>query len=116
MRRPLPLARRTAIAWLAGKAGPASAHAAARTVYEGRPGRRADTDRGPAPELERNPALRRSHPTYAHLVASGEFEGLAHDLYGPLVACTNAALESARAAGNARDDNGSDGETGTGAA
>jgi exodeoxyribonuclease V gamma subunit len=101
MRRPLPLACRTAITWLDDPRTPPAHHVKVRTAYEGQADRRPDTDRAPPHELERDPGLRRSHPTYARLVASGEFETLARELLGPLVDAVKAALAAAQAADEA---------------
>jgi len=98
MQRPLPLAARTACAWLHAPQRTPAEHVKARETYEGKAGQRTDTVRGPAPELARSPGLRRSHPSYRQLVASGEFERLASDLLGPLVDTVKAALDTGKPA------------------
>jgi exodeoxyribonuclease V gamma subunit len=71
MRRPLPLAAKSAFAWL--KAGDASA---ALKVYEG-----GFNQKG---EVETDPYLARAYPDFAALTASGEFADLAETLLRPL--------------------------------
>lgn len=80
--RPLPLAVRTAFAWLGG--GDAR-EAAARQAYEGAGG-----------ERERNPYLRRAYPDADALFASGEFADLAETLYRPLAAAMPVARGKTR--------------------
>ncbi|CAN5484918.1 exodeoxyribonuclease V subunit gamma [soil metagenome] len=70
MLKPLPLARRTAIAWVTGNGIPAD-------VYEGgfnTPG-----------EVERDPSLARAFRTFEGLNEDGNFEMLATQLYGPML-------------------------------
>jgi len=98
MQRPLPLAPRSACAWLHAPQRAPAEHDKARAAYEGKPGQRTDTLRGPAPELARSPGLRRSHPSYRQLVASGEFERHARELLGPLVQAVKEALDAGKAA------------------
>jgi len=97
MCRPLPLASRTATVWLHAPRSAPAGHARAREAYEGKPGHRADTFRGALPELDRNPCLRRSHPSYQQLVAGDAFAELARELLGPLVQ----AVKDAQGAGKA---------------
>lgn len=81
MRRPLPLALKTANAWLHAR-GPAEsdvldkARGAARAAYEG--GFNNEGEVGHCPYLER------AYPDFAALTASGEFETLAEQLLRPL--------------------------------
>jgi exodeoxyribonuclease V gamma subunit len=98
MRRPLPLAARTAFAWLrklpdgaTDTAGaPPEAWDAARLVYEG-------ASRQPG-ERERNAYLQRAYPDFAALAASGEFAALALELLLPLHRAIPAASKSRGAA------------------
>ncbi|KAB0562109.1 hypothetical protein F7P74_10630, partial [Helicobacter pullorum NCTC 12824] len=77
MRKPLPVAVKTAFAWL-GQTDPAKAQAAASKAYEGDS---INTDG----ERRETPALTRQFPDYATLIASEEFEGWAETLYRPLI-------------------------------
>lgn len=77
MRKPLPVAVKTAFAWL-GQTDPAKAQAAASKAYEG-DGLTTDGER------RETPALTRQFPDYATLVASEEFEGWCETLYRPLI-------------------------------
>lgn len=114
MGRPLPLAVRTAFAWL--RARPGSVHggeeergdgeredgsaagkalAAARTVYEG--------GYGNDGELGASPYLRRAFPDFDALVGGGEFQALAEHLLRPLHdAIHSQAAEEGRAGTEAR--------------
>ena len=80
MRRPLPLATRTAFAWLRASpqpgADPDKARTAARKEYEG--GFR------PTGERDTSPCLRRAWPDFDALASGGEFEALAQHLLRPL--------------------------------
>ncbi len=71
--RALPLAPRTAFAWLAKQQ-----HAQAEKAYVG-------DDHNPG-EVQRSPYLARAYPNYAALTASGEFMSLAQQVFAPLVA------------------------------
>ena len=77
MAKPLPVAVKTAFAWL-GQTDPAKAAAAASKAYEG-DGINTDGER------RETPALTRQFPDYAALVASEEFEGWCETLYRPLI-------------------------------
>lgn len=77
MRRPLPLAAKTALEWL--KAGDASK---ARKTYEG--------GYKQSGEVENDAYLARAYPDFDALRASGEFAGLAETLLGPLYAAIHA--------------------------
>jgi len=104
MRRPLPLAARTAFAWLrklpdaAARAAdaPPDAWDAARTVYEGgarQPG-----------ECDVNAYLQRAYPDFDALAASGEFATLALELLLPLhraIPAASKARSAAKTAGEA---------------
>ena len=81
--KPLPVAVKTAFAWL-GQTDPAKAAAAASKAYEG-DGINTDGER------RETPALTRQFPDYAALVASEAFEGWCETLYRPLI---NAAWRS----------------------
>lgn len=88
MRRPLPLATRTAFAWLHGD-NPDKA----RAEYEGgyaQPG-----------EVQTDAYLARAYPTYAQLVASGEFMVLAQRLLQPLYLAVFAEKARGRSGGSA---------------
>lgn len=76
MRRPLPLAVRTAFAWLKAASDRDKANAMAGAVYHG--GYRQSG------ELETNPYLQRAWPSFDALVESGEFIELAEALLRPL--------------------------------
>ena len=77
MSKPLPVAVKTAFAWLS-QTDPVKAEAAAVKTYEGdglnNEGERRET-----------PALTRQFPDYATLIASEEFEGWCETLYRPLL-------------------------------
>jgi len=77
MSKPLPIAVKTAFAWL-GQIDPVKAHAAASKAYEG-DGLTTDGER------RETPALTRQFPDYAALMASEEFEGWCETLYRPLL-------------------------------
>ena len=77
MRRPLPLAVRTAFCWLKG----GDAYAAAKT-YEGTYGKKG--------EVETDPYLARAYPDFDALCASGEFAELAESLLRPLYTAMHA--------------------------
>ena len=89
LRHPLPLATRTAFAWLkgGGEAG------AARQTYEG-----GYNQQG---EVETDPYLARVYPDFAALTADGTFTRLAETLYGPLLAALPAAANKQTLAGQA---------------
>ena len=76
MSRPLPVAVKTAFAWL-GQRDPDKAAAAASKAYEG-DGLTFDGER------RESPALSRQFADYAALVASEEFEGWCESLYRPM--------------------------------
>ena len=76
MGRPLPVAVKTAFAWLA-QSDPAKADAAAQKAYEG-DGQTSDGER------RESAALARQFPDYAALMADGEFEDWCDALYRPL--------------------------------
>ncbi|MBU4610790.1 exodeoxyribonuclease V subunit gamma [Achromobacter sp. GG226] len=83
MRRPLPLATRTAFAWLHGE-NPDKA----RAEYEGgyaQPG-----------EVQTDAYLARAYPNYAQLVGTGEFADLAQRLLKPLYLAVFAEKASGR--------------------
>ncbi len=86
---PLPLATRTAFAWLKGSGNPS----AARQTYEG-----GYNQQG---EVETDPYLARVYPDYAALTADGAFTRLAETLYGPLLAALPAATSKQAIAGQA---------------
>lgn len=77
MCQPLPVAVKTAFAWL-GQADPGKAEAAARKAYEG-DGQTTDGER------RESPALARQYPDYNALVADETFSGWAEALYRPLL-------------------------------
>ena len=77
MRKPLPVAVKTAFAWLA-QTDPVKAQAAASKAYDG-DGQNTEGER------RETPALTRQFPDYAALVASEEFEGWCETLYRPLI-------------------------------
>lgn len=77
MSQPLPVAVKTAFAWLS-QTDPAKAQAAASKAYEG-DGLTTDGER------RETPALTRQFPDYATLIASEEFEGWCETLYRPLL-------------------------------
>ena len=76
MSRPLPIAVKTAFAWL-GQNDPAKAAAAAQKTYEGD----GQTSEG---ERRESAALSRQYPDYAALMAVEEFEAWCDALYRPL--------------------------------
>jgi exodeoxyribonuclease V gamma subunit len=76
MRRPLPLAVRTAFAWLKASSDQDKANAMARAVYHG--------GYHQSGELETNPYLQRAWPSFEALTESGEFADLAEALLRPL--------------------------------
>jgi exodeoxyribonuclease V gamma subunit len=96
MRRPLPLAVKTAFAWLrklpdgiADAAGaPPDAWEAARAAYVG-------GSRQPG-ECGRSAYLQRAYPDFDALVASGEFAALALELLRPLARAIPAASSKSR--------------------
>ena len=89
MSEPLPVAVKTAFAWL-GQTDPAKAQAAASKAYEG-DGQTSDGER------RESPALIRQYPDYAALMASEEFEGWCETLYRPLINAPWRSLTSAEA-------------------
>ncbi|MDR0190432.1 exodeoxyribonuclease V subunit gamma [Pseudomonas yamanorum] len=89
MSEPLPIAVKTAFAWL-GQTDPAKAQAAASKAYEG-DGQTIDGER------RESPALTRQFPDYAALIASEEFEGWCETLYRPLINAPWRSLTSAEA-------------------
>lgn len=97
--RPLPLAVKTAFAWLkdaspgADATALARAAAAAAKCYEG-------DDRHPG-ERDRSPYLQRAWPDFARLAADGEFARLAETLLRPLYLATFAKGKPKAAAGDA---------------
>ena len=127
MCRPLPLAARTAFAWLRAQPGSAlggemerrdgergeqeegsaagKALAAARTVYEG--------GYGNDGELGASPYLRRAFPDFDALVGSGEFEALAERLLRPLHDAIHQRAEGAEGERRGRR-NGGAGDAGSG--
>ena len=89
MRKPLPVAVKTAFAWL-GQTDPAKAEAAAHKAYEG-DGVNTDGER------RETPALTRQFPDFAALVESEEFEGWCETLYRPLINAPWRSLTSTEA-------------------
>ncbi|MNP73571.1 RecBCD enzyme subunit RecC [compost metagenome] len=77
MCRPLPVAVKTAFAWLA-QSDPDKAEAAARKAYEG-DGVTSDGER------RESPALARQYADYNALIADETFGGWAETLYRPLL-------------------------------
>ena len=77
MRQPLPIAVKTAFAWL-GQTDPVKAEAAARKAYEG-DGQTTDGER------RESPALARQFPDYNVLVADETFADWCDALYRPLL-------------------------------
>ena len=97
--RPLPLAVKTAFAWIkdappgADAAAEARAAAAARKAYEG-------DDYTPG-ERDSSAYLQRAWPDFAAMAAGGEFARLAEALLRPLYLATFAKGKPRAAAGNA---------------
>jgi len=87
LRRPLPLATKTAFAWLKG------GEPAARQAYEG-----GYNFQG---EVETDPYLARVYPDYAALTADGAFTFLAETLFGPLMKALPTATSKQWVAGQA---------------
>lgn len=83
MRRPLPLATRTAFVWLGRADKPQQALDKARITYEG-DGWKVAGERAERAELAR------AYPDFAALYAEGEFIDWAQRLYGPLWAALHA--------------------------
>jgi exodeoxyribonuclease V gamma subunit len=83
MRRPLPLAAKTAFEWLKG-----GNEDAARKVYEG-----AYKQKG---EVETDAYLARAYPDFDALCASGEFAAWAETLLRPLYLAMHAEQETPR--------------------
>ncbi|ROL89191.1 exodeoxyribonuclease V subunit gamma [Pseudomonas protegens] len=77
MRQPLPVAVKTAFAWL-GQTDPDKAAAAARKTYDG-DGQNSEGER------RENPALARQFADYNALIADETFSGWAETLYRPLL-------------------------------
>ncbi|AZC99966.1 exodeoxyribonuclease V subunit gamma [Pseudomonas chlororaphis] len=77
MCQPLPVAVKTAFAWL-GQSDPGKAEAAARKAYEG-DGQTSDGER------RESPALARQYPDYNALIADETFSGWVDALYRPLL-------------------------------
>jgi len=77
MRQPLPVAVKTAFAWL-GQSDPVKAEAAACKAYEG-DGQTTDGER------RESPALARQFPDYSALVADETFSDWCNALYRPLL-------------------------------
>lgn len=79
---PLPVALKTAVAWLSsggdGAEDEAKAEEAARKTYEG--------DYNHRGEVQGSASLARQYPDFAALVADGEFYAWSHDLYQSLLA------------------------------
>jgi exodeoxyribonuclease V gamma subunit len=96
LRRPLPLATRTAFAWLKG-----GDPGAARQTYEG-----GYNQQG---EVETDPYLARVYPDYAALTADGAFNRLAETLFGPLLAALPAAASKPSVADQAGEGRGASG-------
>ncbi len=91
MRRPLPFAVESAVAWWQARAkGEEAAWTAARRVYEG--------DGRTDGERDRDPYLARAWPTFAALRASGEFEHWVEVLLAPLLQHMEAAKEEKKGA------------------
>jgi len=77
MRQPLPVAIKTAFAWL-GQSDPDKAAAAARKTYDG-DGQNSEGER------RQSPALARQFADYNALIADETFSGWAETLYRPLL-------------------------------
>ncbi|NWC10681.1 exodeoxyribonuclease V subunit gamma [Pseudomonas agarici] len=90
MRRPLPVAVKSAFAWLS-QPDPRKADAAARKVYDG-------DGINSAGERRESAALARQFADYDALIASEEFEGWCETLYRPLLEAPwrSLAIEEAR--------------------
>jgi exodeoxyribonuclease V gamma subunit len=86
MRQPLPIAVKTAFAWL-GQTDPQKAEAAARKAYEG-DGLTTDGER------RESPALARQFADYAALTADETFSGWCDALYRPIFAASWRSLSS----------------------
>ncbi|QAU25382.1 exodeoxyribonuclease V subunit gamma [Dyella sp. M7H15-1] len=78
MQTPLPIARRTAFAWLLAEAADKDAAAAAKTTYEG-----SHAPMAPRGEVDDEPCLARTWPDFAALHAAGFEHWLA--VYRPLL-------------------------------
>jgi exodeoxyribonuclease V gamma subunit len=78
MQTPLPIARRTAYAWLIAERAEKEAREAAQISYEG-----SDAPKAPPGEVELEPALARTWPTFSALHADGFEHWL--PLYRPLL-------------------------------
>jgi exodeoxyribonuclease V gamma subunit len=95
MRKPLPLALKSAFEWIFRSAGADSEQAlalaekAARSTYEG------GFNKG---EVQQSASLRRAYPDFGALSASGEFASFSELLLGPLLA---AVKKKDKAAANA---------------
>ncbi|QJI27173.1 exodeoxyribonuclease V subunit gamma [Pseudomonas sp. ADAK18] len=89
MSEPLPVAVKTAFAWL-GQSDPVKAQVAASKAYEG-DGQTTDGER------RESPALTRQFPDFAALVASEDFEGWCETLYRPLITAPWRSLSSEEA-------------------
>ncbi|WP_312600626.1 exodeoxyribonuclease V subunit gamma [Pseudomonas luteola] len=74
---PLPVAVKTAFAWLNAEQDPAKAQMAARKSYDG-------DGVNSLGERAESPALMRQYPDFARLTASEEFEGWCNALYRPM--------------------------------
>jgi exodeoxyribonuclease V gamma subunit len=77
MRYPLPVAVKTAFAWLNAEQDPAKAQAAARKAYEG-------DGVNSLGERAESPALMRQYPDFTALTAREEFESWCNALYRPM--------------------------------
>ncbi|WP_460123753.1 exodeoxyribonuclease V subunit gamma [Pseudomonas sp. H3_G09] len=86
MRQPLPIAIKTAFAWLS-QSDPVKAEAAARKAYEG-DGQTSDGER------RESPALLRQYPDFDALSADETFTGWCDALYRPLFEATWRSLSS----------------------
>ncbi|MDR1890482.1 MAG: exodeoxyribonuclease V subunit gamma [Zoogloeaceae bacterium] len=76
MTRPLPVACKTAFAWLAAR-GKAAPEAKAATCYDG-------DDFNLAGEASQSPTLARAYPDFAAITRNGEFHEWVERLYAPL--------------------------------
>ncbi|WP_459207714.1 exodeoxyribonuclease V subunit gamma [Pseudomonas sp. MLB6B] len=88
MAEPLPIAPRTAFAFLAGK-GREAGLKAAQVTYEG-----SEFSQGDAGERTRDMALARQYPDFAALTADESFEGWVQALYQPLFEAPWADLQA----------------------